>query len=135
MNYQNLLLHVQRISLHNHYIYYLLNNKYNLSTIKINNFLRQDKKFIKIAFNIKTNYKTTILIVIQSSMPKIKIPKKKQVSHWYLDRVYQNPRESLATHGGPWIRWSWNVFHWAATTKICKKNHWSSPLTFIVWLL
>jgi hypothetical protein len=28
-----------------------------------------------IAFNFKTNYKNVILIVIQSSMPKINIPK------------------------------------------------------------
>jgi hypothetical protein len=30
-----------------------------------------------IAFNIKTNYKIVILIVTQSSMPKINIPKEK----------------------------------------------------------
>jgi hypothetical protein len=73
MNYQNLLLHVQIIPLHNHYIYHLLNNKHNLSTIKMISFL--DKHFIMIAFNFKTNYKNVILIVIQSSMPKINIPK------------------------------------------------------------
>jgi hypothetical protein len=32
-----------------------------------------------IAFNIKTNYKIAILIVIQSSMPKINIPKKNTI--------------------------------------------------------
>jgi hypothetical protein len=32
-----------------------------------------------IAYNINTNYKIAILIVIQSSMPKIKIPKKNTI--------------------------------------------------------
>jgi hypothetical protein len=32
-----------------------------------------------IALNIKTNYKNAILIVIQLSMPKIKIPKKNTI--------------------------------------------------------
>jgi len=44
-----------------------------LSTIKMISFL--DKHFIMIAFNFKTNYKNVILIVIQSSMPTINIPK------------------------------------------------------------
>jgi len=76
MNYQNYLLHVQIIPLHNHYIYHLLNSKYKFQCNQNKRLSHgQDKHFIKIALNIKTNYKNIILIVIQSSMPKIKYPK------------------------------------------------------------
>jgi hypothetical protein len=50
-----------------------------LSTIKIKSFLidKININLIMIALNIKTNYKNAILIVIQSSMSKIKISKNK----------------------------------------------------------
>jgi hypothetical protein len=67
MHIENPPTYVQITPLHNHYIYHLLNKKYNLSTTKIKGFPhRQDKHFIKIALNIKTNYKNVILIVIHN---------------------------------------------------------------------
>jgi hypothetical protein len=45
-----------------------------------------------------------------------------------LDRVYQNLRESLATHGSPLITECWSaIHHWVVSTKILQeKPHWNS---------
>jgi hypothetical protein len=56
-----------------------------------------------IAFDIKTNYKIAILIVIQSSMPKINIPKKNTIKPLILG--------DLAAHGGPLIIWNCSIVH------------------------
>jgi hypothetical protein len=48
-----------------------------------------------IAYNIKTNYKNIIFIVIQSLILKIKISKKNIIKLLIVNRVYQNLKKSF----------------------------------------
>jgi hypothetical protein len=44
-----------------------------------------------------------------------------------LDRVYQHPRESLATHGGPLICWRWSIVPHELAGNFARNNIVNSP--------